>query len=88
MALEKGKYISKELSEYIAVWVNLAEIKKLAKEHDLSDELARKMCLGERKLTDKNINLMIDILKTAIYNRNHKLPGLEKTNRKAKKFLS
>lgn len=80
MAIESGKYISKELSDYIYQWVDQTEIKELADEHNISYETGRAISSRIRKVTDKNKDLIIDIVKRAIRNRNRKWPQLEKAH--------
>ncbi len=88
MALETGKYISTDLSEYIKLWVSNPELKEIAKQNDLSYELARLISSSDRKLTEENMPLMKDILQRAIDNRNGKEAILKKTHNKAVKLLS
>lgn len=80
MALEIGSYISCELVEYIDQWTDSTDINDLARKHDLSNELARKLSKGERKITPNNLKLITDIVAMAIKNRNSKFIGLQKTH--------
>lgn len=87
MAIETGKYISLDLSEYVKRWVSNTELKEIAKDNDLSYELARLISSRDRKITQENHPLFIDILKRAIHNRKKILPKLESTNRIVLKII-
>jgi len=87
MALEIGAYISKDLSSYINQWTVTAEFKEIAKSFDLSDELARSLARGARKITDNNLKLITAILKLAITNRNKRHDPLEKAHVEALKTV-
>ena len=83
MALITGEYISNALIQYIEQWTTNSELKDIARDHDLSDELARKLARGDRKVTDANKPLVKDIIAKAVDNRNRIFASLQKTHKTA-----
>lgn len=83
MAIEIGEYLSDEIVQYIDCWTNTNEFTELAKKHKMSDELARKLARSDRKITEKNKPLVLDIISLAIKNRGKKIRKLNKAHKEA-----
>ena len=87
MGFKIGEYISEELSDYINIWTDKDDFKKVAKEHDRSSETIRAVLRQDLKFTQVNIPLIIDVLRIAIENRNTGHGKLNKSHKQAEKII-
>lgn len=87
MGFKIGAKVSEEMSDYINMWTDVSDFREVSKEHETSTELIRGLLRQDRRLTQLNIPILIDVLRIAIKNRNNRASTLNATHKKAVKLV-
>lgn len=88
MAIETGKFISKELKIYISKWTTFADFREVAEQYNISTETVRTVCKREKKINETNKQPLIDVLRIAISNRNGLNDVLVKAHKQVIKIIN
>jgi hypothetical protein len=87
MKIETNKYMPKDMIEYLKHWLSADDFKIISSKHGYSIEMARLICSGTRKILERNLAMVHDLMSKAAINRNQHIEKTKRAHREAAKLI-